>query len=153
MTRLVERRILAERTYDHPVEAVWPFLRRFAALAEWHPWAAACRMEDAAPEDRIGAVRIVTGRPKPNIVRERLLGLSDAEYWISYSVEEGQPLEDYRALARLWPQGSGRTRLLWTGSFRATAERADRWLANFQRIYADGLEAIDQWLAAGRRLG
>lgn len=152
MTGSVERQVVAERVYDHPVTAVWPFLRRYGALAQWHPWAAATVMEDGAPEDRIGAVRIVTGQPKPNVARERLLGLSDEAWWIDYNVEAGLPVENYRARAQLWPLGAERTRLLWRASFHARPDRADRWQANFQRIYADGLQAIADWLAAGRTL-
>lgn len=152
MTLSIERRVEVERTYGHPVEAVWPFLRRFGALARWHPWAAASVMEAGAPEDRVGAVRVVTGRPKPNLCRERLLGLSDAEWWIDYNVESGLPLDRYRARARLWPLGPARTRLVWTATFAAPPERAERWQGHFSRILGDGLLAIEDWLAAGRRL-
>ncbi len=152
MNDSVERQVVAERVYRHPVEAVWPFLRRFDALADWHPWAAASVMEEGAPADRIGAVRIVTGHPKPNLCRERLLGLNDAEWWIDYNVESGLPLDSYRARARLWPLPGGNTRLLWTAIFTARADRADRWLGHFNRIYEDGLQAIAERLAAGRGL-
>lgn len=148
----VERQVVAERVYDHPVEAVWPFLRRFGALARWHPWAADCVMEQGAPEDQIGAVRLVTGHPKPNLCRERLLALSDAECWIDYNVESGLPLDRYVARARLWPLAAGRTRLVWTARFAAPPARAERWQGHFTRILGDGLEAIEAWLAAGRRL-
>jgi len=152
MTESVERRVTVERVYEWPVAAVWPFLRRYGALAQWHPWAADCVMEDDAPEDRLDAVRIVTGRPKPNRCRERLLGLSDAEWWIDYNVESGLPLDRYRARAQLWPLGPVRTRLLWSAVFAATPERAERWRGHFTRILSDGAQAIEDWLATGRRL-
>lgn len=152
MSGSVETEVTVERLYAYPVGAVWPFLRRFAALAEWHPWAAACVMEAGAPEGRIGAVRLVTGHPKPNLCRERLLGLSDDEWWIDYNVESGLPLDRYTARARLWPLGPESTRLVWTAHFAARADRAERWRGHFTRILGDGLAAIEDWLAAGRRL-
>ena len=63
---------------------VWDRVRDFNAMPKWHPRIRDSRIEDALPGDKIGCIRnfhLQNG----DMIREKLLGLSDYDYFFTYS--------------------------------------------------------------------
>ena len=64
---------------------VWERVRDFNGLPRWHPLVRDSRIENGEPADRIGCVRDFHLQNGDRI-RERLLGLSDYDYFCTYSI-------------------------------------------------------------------
>lgn len=67
-----------------PIDRIWSIIRVFNALPEWHPAIAKSRIEDGLPPAQVGCVRHFELHDG-GVIRERLLGLSDARHRCNYS--------------------------------------------------------------------
>lgn len=96
-------RIYISSVIPAPAERVWERIRDFNGLPKWHPLIRESRIEDALPPDKVGCVRnfhLQNG----DLIRERLLGLSDYDMFCTYAIlESPMPLTDYLATLRLTP--------------------------------------------------
>lgn len=122
-------------------------MRDFNTWPAWLDVIEASTIEDDLPSDTIGCVRVLqVGQGET--ARERLLGLSDHDHTISYSVEEANiPFSDYVATIRLVPVTDGdKTFAEWSGSFQAPADQ--------EAAIADGIGATvyDGGFAGVRKL-
>ena len=89
------------------------------------------RVENGEPSDRIGCVRDFRLQNGDRI-REKLLGLSDYDYFCTYSIlESPMPLTDYIATLRLTPITDGdRTFAEWSAEFDCAPDVADDLVGN-----------------------
>ena len=80
---------------------VWPIIRDFNALPEWHPAIAISQIEDGLSASQVGCVRHFELQDG-GVIREQLLALSDMRHRCSYSILES-PLgvENYKATLQL----------------------------------------------------
>ncbi len=114
---------------DAPIEVVWAVL---ADARGWHTWTRMKRSEleaegDPAP-DGVGALRAFSTGPITS--RERVTGF-EPPHRLTYTLESGLPVEDYRAEVTLAPDGDA-TSITWQSSFaRATWPGAGRALRAF----------------------
>jgi hypothetical protein len=107
-------------------------------------------IEDGLSADTIGAVRKLAV-PVNEIARERLLGLSDHDHSLTYSLlEVPMPVTDYVATIRLREITDGdRTFAEWSSTFNAPAEHAEAVLAGIgESTYEAGFAGIRELLGA-----
>jgi hypothetical protein len=128
---------------------VWERVRDFNALPRWVPAVRESRIENGEPADKIGCVRafrLQNGDP----LREKLLGLSDFDYFCTYSIlESPMPLTDYIATLRLTPVTDGdRTFAEWTAEFECAPEVAQELVSNIgQNVFQAAFESLKRQMA------
>lgn len=116
-------RVYISSVIDAPVTKVWERVRDFNALPRWHPAIRDSRIENGEPSDRVGCVRDFHLQNGDRI-REKLLGLSDYDYFCTYSIlESPMPLTGYIATLRLTPVTDGdRCFAEWSAEFDCAPE-------------------------------
>jgi hypothetical protein len=94
-------RVYVSSVINAPAERVWERVRDFNGLPKWHPMIRDSRIEDALPADKVGCIRNFQLQ-NGDTIREQLLGLSDYDFFCTYSIlESPMPLTDYVATLRL----------------------------------------------------
>jgi len=111
-------RVFVSSVIEAPVARVWEKVRDFNALPRWVPAVRDSRIENGEPADKIGCVRDFHLQNGDHL-REKLLGLSDYDYFCTYSIlQSPMPLTDYVATLRLTPITDGdHTFAEWTAEF------------------------------------
>ncbi len=100
-------RVFTSSVINAPAKDVWDRIRDFNGLPKWHPAIRDSRIEDALPADKVGCIRNFNLQNGDNI-REQLLGMSDYDTFVSYSIlESPMALTDYVATIRLTPITDG----------------------------------------------
>ncbi|MCT7377233.1 SRPBCC family protein [Chelativorans salis] len=136
---------------DAPASEVWACIRDFNGLPDWHPRMVKSEIEGGRPSCEIGCVRkfeIASGA----MIREKLLGLSDRDYSVTYSIlETPQPISNHVATLKLIPVTDGeRTCAVWTASFDAPAEEADKIAKGMgANVFQGGFDALKKRFAEG----
>ncbi len=144
-------RVYVSSVIGAPVARVWARIRDFNGLPSWHPAIADSRIENGEPPDRVGCVRDFRLRNGDRI-REQLLGLSDYEYFVTYSIlESPMPLSDYVATLRLTPVTDGdRTFAEWTAEFVCDPSREEELVGLIGRqVFQAGFDALKRIFGAG----
>ncbi|TCT09910.1 polyketide cyclase/dehydrase/lipid transport protein [Tepidamorphus gemmatus] len=142
-------RVYVSSVIDAPVARVWERVRDFNALPRWHPGIRDSRIENGEPADRVGCVRDFHLQNGERI-RERLLGLSDYDYFCTYSIlESPMPLTDYVATLRLTPVTDGdRTFAEWSAEFECAPEVAEDLVNGIgQNVFQAGFNALKRLMA------
>lgn len=137
-------RIYISSVIPAPVAKVWERVRDFNALPRWHPAIRDSRIENAEPSDKVGCVRDFRLQNGDRI-RERLLGLSDYDYFCTYAIlESPMPLTNYIATLRLTPVTDGdRCFAEWTAEFDCAAEVADELVHNIGlNVFQAGFDSL-----------
>ncbi len=119
-------RVYISSVIDAPVAKVWERVRDFNALPRWHPRIRESRIENGEPSDRVGCVRDFHLQNGDRI-REKLLGLSDYDYFCTYAIlESPMPLTGYVATLRLTPITDGDSTFAeWTAEFDCAPEEEE----------------------------
>jgi hypothetical protein len=142
-------RVYVSSVIDAPAAKVWDRVRDFNALPRWHPAIRDSRIENGEPSDRVGCIRDFHLQNGDRI-REKLLGLSDYDYFCTYSIlESPMPLTEYVATLRLTPVTDGdRTFAEWTAEFDCAAEVAEELVGNIgANVFQAGFNALKRALA------
>ncbi|HSF65256.1 MAG TPA: SRPBCC family protein [Paracoccaceae bacterium] len=142
-------RVYISSVIDAPVARVWDKVRDFNALPRWHPAIRDSRIENGEPPDRVGCIRDFHLQNGDRI-REKLLGLSDFDYFCTYSIlESPMPLTGYVATLRLTPVTDGdRTFAEWTAEFDCAPEaEADLVSGIGQNVFQAGFNALKRQMA------
>jgi hypothetical protein len=142
-------RVYVSSVLAAPVARVWDRVRDFNALPRWHPLIRESRIENGEPSDKIGCVRNFRLQ-NGDLIRERLLGLSDYDYFCTYSIlESPMPLTDYIATLRLTPVTDGdRTFAEWTAEFECAADAAADLVAGIGgNVFQAGFDALKRQMA------
>lgn len=137
-------RIYVSSVLDAPVAKVWEKVRDFNALPRWHPAIRDSRIENGEPSDRVGCVRDFHLQNGDRI-REKLLGLSDFDYFCTYSIlESPMPLTGYVATLRLTPVTDGdRCFAEWTAEFDCDPEVEEGLVTNISaNVFQAGFNAL-----------
>lgn len=132
-----------------PADRVWAVLRDFNGLPNWHPGIADSRIEEGRPADRVGCVRNFHTRDGGTI-RERLLGLSDYDYSVTYAIlASPMGVENYVATLQVTPVTDGnRSFVEWTAEFDCDPDREEELLATIgQGVFQGGFDALKQRFA------
>jgi Polyketide cyclase / dehydrase and lipid transport len=143
-------RVYISSVINAPAGRVWERVRDFNALPRWVPAVRESRIENGEPADKIGCVRafrLQNGDP----LREKLLGLSDFDYFCTYSIlESPMPLTDYIATLRLTPVTDGdRTFAEWTAEFECAPEVAQELVSNIgQNVFQAAFESLKRQMAS-----
>jgi uncharacterized protein YndB with AHSA1/START domain len=106
-----------------PVETVWSLVRDFNGLPKWAPAVARSKIEGGLDADVVGCVRSFHTHAGGHI-RERLLALDDANYFLTYNFEKPAfPVKNYVATLRLYPvTHTNNTFAEWTATFDEAPE-------------------------------
>ncbi|KIT16230.1 SRPBCC family protein [Jannaschia aquimarina] len=143
-------RVYVSAVIDAPATRVWERVRDFDGLPRWHPAIRDSRIENAEPSDKIGCVRDFHLQNGDRI-RERLLGLSDYDYFCTYAIlESPMPLTDYVATLRLTPVTDGdRCFAEWTAEFECDEADAVGLVTGIgQDVFLAGFSALKRQLGA-----
>lgn len=142
-------RVYVSSVIEAPAARVWERVRDFNGLPRWHPAIRDSRIENGEPADRVGCVRDFHLQNGDRI-REKLLALSDYDYFCTYSIlESPMALNDYVATLRLTPVTDGnRTFAEWTAEFDCAPEAAEELIGNIgQNVFQAGFNALKRQLA------
>lgn len=139
-------RIYVSSIISAPANSVWPLVRDFNGLPDWHPAIAESRIEGNFPADKVGCVRnfLLTDGGR---IREQLLALSDFDFVCTYSIlESPMDLENYVATIALRPiTDSNRTFAEWTAEFDCAPEREQPLGELISRdVFQTGFDALKQ---------
>lgn len=143
-------RVYISSVIDAPAARVWDRVRDFNGLPRWHPLVRDSRIENSEPSDKIGCVRDFHLQNGDRI-RERLLGLSDYDYFCTYSIlESPMPLTDYVATLRLTPVTDGdRSFAEWTAEFECEEAEAEGLVNGIGTdVFLAGFSALKRQLTA-----
>lgn len=139
-------RVYTSTVIAAPTAKVWDRVRDFNALPRWHPAIRESRIENGEPSDKIGCIRDFRLQNGDRI-REQLLGLSDYDYFCSYSIlESPMPLTDYVATLRLTPVTEGdRTFAEWSAEFDCAPDAAEDLVGGIgQNVFQAGFDALNR---------
>lgn len=142
-------RVYISSVIDAPVAKVWERVRDFNALPRWHPAIRDSRIENGEPSDRVGCVRDFHLQNGDRI-REKLLGLSDYDYFCTYSIlESPMPLTGYIATLRLTPVTDGdRTFAEWTAEFDCAPDAEEGLVTGIgTNVFQAGFNALKRQVA------
>ncbi|HMO08590.1 MAG TPA: SRPBCC family protein [Paracoccaceae bacterium] len=143
-------RVYISSVIDAPATKVWEKVRDFNALPRWHPAIRDSRIENGEPSDRVGCIRDFHLQNGDRI-REKLLGLSDYDYFCTYSIlESPMPLTGYVATLRLTPVTDGdRTFAEWTAEFDCAPEAEEGLVSGIgQNVFQAGFNALKRQMGA-----
>lgn len=143
-------RVYVSSVIDAPAAKVWDKVRDFNALPRWHPAIRDSRIENGEPSDRVGCIRDFHLQNGDRI-REKLLGLSDYDYFCTYSILESQmPLTGYIATLRLTPVTDGdRTFAEWTAEFDCAPEAEEGLVSGIgTNVFQAGFNALKRQMGA-----
>ena len=144
-------RVYASSVIPAPSARVWDRVRGFNDLPRWHPMIRESRIEEALPADKVGCIRNFNLQNGDNI-REQLLGLSDYDMFVTYSIlESPMPLEDYVATLRLTPVTEGdRTFIEWTAEFSCEPSDDDELASMIGTdVFQAGFDALKRQFGGG----
>ncbi len=142
-------RVYISSVIDAPADRVWERVRDFNGLPRWHPAIRESRIENGDPPDKVGCIRDFRLQNGDRI-REQLLGLSDYDYFCSYSIlESPMPLTDYVATLRLTPVTDGdKTFVEWSADFECAADVADELTGSIgENVFQAGFDALKRQLS------
>jgi uncharacterized protein YndB with AHSA1/START domain len=142
-------RVYVSSVIDAPAVRVWERVRDFNGLPRWHPAIRDSRIENGEPSDRVGCVRDFHLQNGDRI-REKLLGLSDYDFFCTYSIlESPMPLTDYVATLRLTPVTDGeRTFIEWTAEFDCAEAEAEGLVSGIgTNVFQAGFNALKRQMA------
>lgn len=141
-------RVYISSVIDAPASRVWDRVRDFNGLPRWHPLVRDSRIENGQPSDKIGCIRDFHLQNGDRI-REQLLGLSDYDYFCTYSIlESPMPLTDYIATLRLTPVTDGdRSFAEWTAEFDCDESEAEGLVTGIGTdVFLAGFSALKRQL-------
>lgn len=141
-------RVYVSSVIDVPAARVWERVRDFNGLPRWHPLIRDSRIENSEPSDKIGCVRDFHLQNGDRI-RERLLGLSDYDFFCTYAIlESPMPLTDYVATLRLTPVTDGdRCFAEWTAEFDCDEAEAEALVTGIGTdVFLAGFSALKRQL-------
>lgn len=137
-------RVYTSSVITAPVAKVWERVRDFNGLPNWHPRIRDSRIEDALPADKVGCIRNFNLQNGDNI-REQLLGLSDYDFFCTYSIlESPMPLTNYIATLRLNPITDGdRCFAEWSAEFDCAIADEDGLVSGIGNdVFQGGFDAL-----------
>lgn len=142
-------RVYISSVIDAPAARVWDKVRDFNGLPRWHPRIRDSRIENGEPSDRVGCIRDFHLQNGDRI-REKLLGLSDYDFFCTYSIlESPMPLTGYVATLRLTPVTDGdRTFAEWTAEFDCEDAVAEDLVSGIGTgVFQAGFDALKRQMA------
>jgi hypothetical protein len=136
--------IRASARSDAAPEAVFALLADPSAWSAWGMWdSSTVESADPAGGDGVGSVRRLTSRSlgRRIVSREEVVELVPGRRY-GYALLSGLPLEGYRGLVELAPDGAG-TAITWSSSFDARVPGTGWFYALvLRKVLADAASAV-----------
>ena len=144
----------ASAIINAPIEVVWPYLRDFNGLANFHPAIVSSHIEGGMAADVVGCIRNFTLQGGA-VVREKLLSLSDRRHSFSYNFMPDAPafpIANYMAHVRLMPVTNGdMTFCEWEASFDEAPGDEGKYVDIVSNgVFAEGFKALAAKIAADK---
>jgi len=142
-------RIYVSSVIDAPLDKVWPLVRDFNSLPQWHPRMVESEIEGGLPSGQIGCVRRFKLASGP-VLRERLLGLSDRDHTVVYTIEQTpQPITNHVGTVKLTAVTDGdRTFAEWSAEFDAPPDQEQALGKGMaENVFLKGLNSLAAHLA------
>lgn len=134
--------------FERDADSVWNVVKRFGAIADWHPAIAEGRIEGDVPDSTPGCVRVLR-LADGGTLRERLLAVAEANRSFTYRFDESPlPVDDYHLTVSLVPiTGEPRSLMRWTARFdvRPGHDPAEH-VAIIRGLVAGGHDALGHFL-------
>ena len=143
-------KIFKSSMINAPIEQVWNKIRDFNSLPNWHPSFVNSHIENNQPSDKVGCIRNFHLKDGGNL-RERLLALSDANHFCTYTVLESPfPTKNYVATLRLLPISDGnQTYIEWTAEFNCSEKDEESLVSNIgDGVFQGGFDALKSTLGS-----
>jgi hypothetical protein len=137
-------RIYVSSVLDTAADTLWSRIRDFNSLPNWHPAIADSRIENNQASDRVGCIRHFHTK-SGDIIRERLLALSDYDFSMTYEIlESPMGVHNYVATLKLTPITDGnRSFAEWSAEFDCAPERETELSHSIgQGIFQAGFDAL-----------
>ncbi len=131
-----------------PAGIVWSTIRDFNALPIWHSLITESHIEDNMPSDQVGCIRNFKLQDG-NLIRERLLALSDFDLSFSYSIlESPMALTNYIASMSLRPVTENDSTFIdWVAEFDCQkTDEADLVQLISQDVFVAGFNSLKRTL-------
>lgn len=144
--------VLVSFVFTESIEAIWVVLRDFDGLPSWLPGASNSEIENGRAPDQVGAVRRFCLGPGGDVVRERLLSLSDLDHACTYLVLEG-PLPVRNMVGEIRAREiteTGGTFVSWRASFGVEKRDEPTAVEQLKELYASGLSNLRKIIISGR---
>jgi hypothetical protein len=125
-------------------ERVWQLIGGFDSLPDWLPYIPSSTLDEG------GRVRRLEN-PDGDMIVERLIAFDDAARSYSYAILQAPfPVTDYLSTLEVQevPGRPDASRVVWSGTFTPAGVSAGEAVDLFQGIYANGLAALRETLAA-----
>lgn len=125
---------------DASPATVWKMIGNFNHLDVWHPALSGSAVQGA--EGKVGSVRtlVLTDGAK---ITEKLTARSDAKMSYSYVILTGPlPVQHYESTLTVVPNGAGKSKVTWMGSFDAKGAPEDKAKDVIQGVYDAGLAKV-----------
>jgi hypothetical protein len=144
---LSQPRVTVSGVVAAPIDDVWPAIRAFDSIDDWHPGISDCSIEDGADSVQVGAVRNFKAGEKS--LREQLLTHSDQDRYYQYTILDGAGEKtDYLSELRAIPvTEADETLMHWSGQFDAPESAMAAEKSGVTNVYTAGLEGIRDQLA------
>lgn len=136
----------ASRIIPHPIAKIWPLLRNFNGLPDWHPMIARSQIEDDLCSDQVGAIRSFYTHAGDHI-QETLLALDDHRHRVTYNIlESHMGVSQYVADIQLLPITANPSQCLmvWTAEFDCASDRAEELARSIEwDVFQAGMKALE----------
>lgn len=126
--------------------ATWNKLAQFGDLGAWHPAIKKTEIISGA-EGKKGARRVLT-LPDGGKVNEELTAYDAKNKTMSYVITESMlPVTAYASTLHVYPNGAGKSVVVWEGSFQAKAAADDKTASDtINGVYDSGLSNLKKIL-------
>lgn len=124
----------------------WNKLAQFGDLGAWHPAIKKTEIISGA-EGKKGARRVLT-LPDGGKVNEELTAYDEKNKTMSYVITESVlPVSAYASTLHVYPNGAGKSVVVWEGSFQAKAAADDKTASDtINGVYDSGLSNLKKIL-------
>ena len=138
-------KVWTSRVIKAPADKVWPIIRNFAGMGDWHSDISKMHMLKKHRSDKVSGVRdFYFGAGHLN---EELLHMNDVERSFSYRITKSQlPWINYVSGPRLWPVTKDNTTFaVWTGDWDASPQDDLTLMPNTEiNVYQRGFAELEQ---------
>ena len=141
-------KIYVSSIINAPIEKVWPKVRDFNSLPDWHPFIEKSRIEDGHASDKLGCIRNFDLKDDGGNIREQLLTLSDEDHQCTYSIlESPMPVSNDVATINLHPVTTRDvTFATWTADFDVPEDEKEATVALVTDVFQSGFGSLNESL-------
>src|SRR5664279_3707323 len=125
---------------DVPADKAWDAIKRFGRLDVWFPTMAECKIDG----EGVGAIRFLTLDGGLGNITDRLVGLDEAGYRLTYERTESPfPVSSYVGNVEVFASFDSLAVVVWTVDFESEPELSEPVAAILKDAIAAGLDGME----------